>query len=520
MLSFVLRTSGSAKLQSDRILLCPVFCTIMTKGRITMKYRRNWFSLLLALAMAGSLAGCGSEKEELSSETETTAAVQEDEEDEASPEDYLKETDDPEDDKPIDLEEIVVGTQETKTSETAKTSETSQTTGAQTAAQTASATSQTATAAGSQQQDAPAETEAPAADTGSNTASSAAQPAATQPATTQAPTQAPTEAPTEPPTEAPTEPPTEIATEPIDPEDVVMALIDLNTMTIEGSGAAVNGNVISITETGTYIVSGYLPDGMIEVNTTMKVKLKLNGADITNSTGPAVMVTDAKRLTMTLIEGTVNSLTGGSVANDGAICTNDTLEIKGAGTLYVNGTVEHGISSDDDIVVKNGDIYVNAVKTGMMANDDITVSGGTLHVTGGTNGMKSKGTMHIAGGTLWVTGGPKETKSGLYSATSFTVTGGYIYVIGCDATAPDAATSTQNALAVKFVPSLAGGSSACVSSGGAVLFDAYSDMAYNTVFICSPDIWDGMEFNVSANGADCGVFNTAGMMTTVTAATS
>ncbi|MBQ8012683.1 MAG: carbohydrate-binding domain-containing protein, partial [Oscillospiraceae bacterium] len=268
---------------------------------------------------------------------------------------------------------------------------------------------------------------------------------------------------------------------------------------------------------GTYIVSGYLGYGMIEVSTTEKVKLKLNGVDITNSTGPAVLVSDAKRLTMTLIEGTVNSLTGGSAAHDGAIFSNDTLEIKGAGTLYVNGTVEHGISSDDDIVVKNGDIYVNAVKTGMMANDDITVSGGTLHVTGGTNGMKSKGTMHIAGGSLWVTGGPKETKSGLYSATTFTVTGGYIYVIGCDASAPDAATSTQCALAVKFVPSLAGGSSACISSGGVALFDAYSDMAYNTVFICSPDIWDGMEFNVSANGVDYGVFNTAGMMTNVTA---
>ncbi len=472
-----------------------------------MDYRKKYLSLFLVLALCGGLAGCGGKQEEVSGDVQTTAAVQ-DEEDEASPEDYLKETDDPDDDKPIDLDKVVIGTQETKnTTVPVQSTETVKVTG----------TSADTTAAQSDAQ----ETQAPSASQtnaqNSTDAPQQSQSAGTLPQqATQPPTQAATQAPTQPPTQPPTEPPTEAPTELVDPEDVVMAVIDLNTMGIDGMGASVNGNVITITETGTYIVSGYLADGMIEVNTTQKIKLKLNGADITNSAGPAVMVTDAKRLTMTLIEGTVNSLTGGSAVNDGAICTNDTLEIKGAGTLYVNGTVEHGISSDDDIVIKNGDIHVNAVKTGVMANDDITVSGGTLHVVGGTNGMKSKGTMHIAGGTLWVTGGPKETKSGLYSATSFTVTGGDIYVVGCDATAPDPATSTQHAIAVKYVPSLAGGSTASISSGGVSLFDAYSDMAYNTIFVCTPDIWDGMEFQVTANGADCGLYTTAGMMTSVT----
>ncbi len=471
-----------------------------------MDYRKMYLSLFLVLALCSGLAGCGSAQEETLSQ-ETTTTVQE--EDDANPEDYLNETDDPDDDKPINPDEIVLGGQET--TQTAKSTTAAATTGAATTAQSGTQAGTTAAATDAQEQTEaatqPQSTQEAAQKPASSTAKSAAQ-------TTKATTQT-TKATTQPATQPTTEPPTEPPTQPVDPEDVVMAMIDLSSMGIEGAGAAVNGNVISITQAGTYIVGGVLSDGMIEVNTTEKVKLKLNGADITNSTGPAVLVTDAKRLTMTLIEGTVNSLTGGSEVEEGAIFTNDTLEIKGAGTLYVNGTARHGISSDDDIVIKNGDIYVNALKTGIMANDDITVSGGTLHVTGGTNGMKSKGTMHIAGGTLWVTGGPKETKSGLYSETTFTVTGGYIYVIGCDATAPDPSTSTQNALAAKFVPSLAGGSTASISSGGAVLFDAYSDMAYNTVFVCTPDIWDGMEFQVTANGADCGVYTTAGMMTAV-----
>lgn len=480
------------------------YCPILHERMNAMKHMRYLLCLLLTMAMAGSLAGCGSEKEEIS-ETEAPVSSQE-EEDDAEPEDYLKESDDPDDDKPINLEEVVIGTQQT----TSAASETT-TTSASAAATETQMTSAAQTAVTTLRQDAP-QTKAPTQ--AQNTAPATEKP--TQ-AATQPPTQAPTNAPTNPPTEAPTEPPTQAPTEPIDPEDVVMAVIDLNTMSIDGSGASVNGNVISITDTGTYIVSGNLPDGMIEVNTTLKVKLKLNGVSITNSAGPALLVNDAKRLTLTLIEGTTNYMTGGSAANDGAIFTNDTLEIKGAGAFHVNGTVEHGISSDDDIVIKNGDIHVNAVKTGMMANDDITVSGGTLHVVGGTNGMKSKGTMHIAGGTLWVNGGPKETKSGIYSQSVFTVTGGSIYVIGCDATPPDAGTSTQRSVVVKFVPSLAGGSASCISSGGMSLFDAYSDMAYNTLFVCTPDIGDGMEFAVSANGAELGVYTTSGMVTAVTA---
>ncbi len=462
-----------------------------------MKYRSKWLCLLLALAMTGSMAGCGGQAEEIGSETETTAAA-EDKEDDASPEDYLKETEDPDDDNAINLEEIVIGTQMAETTSAAKTTEAS-----------ASGTDATEIAKAGETTAAPKSTGAV-----QTNAQTAAQNVSTQAQQTQPATQASTT--TQAATEAPTEPPTEAPTEPIDPEDVVMAVIDLSGMSVDGSGAAFNGNVLSITQVGTYIISGTLGEGMIEVNTTEKVKLKMNGASVTNSAGPALQITNAKRLTMTLIEGTANYFTGGDEINGGAIFSNDTLEIKGAGALHVTGTVRHGIASDDDIVIKNGDIHINAVKTGMMANDDITISGGTFHVVGNTNGMKSKGTMHIAGGNLWITGGPKETKSGLYSETTFTVTGGNIYVIGCDASAPDAATSTQRAIAVKFVPSLAGGSWSNISSGGVPLFDAYSDMAYNTIFVCTPNIGDGMEFAVAANGVDYGVHTTTGTMTFVT----
>lgn len=301
-------------------------------------------------------------------------------------------------------------------------------------------------------------------------------------------------------------------------ENVVSGVIDLSSGKFEGEGIAVNGSTIVITGEGTYVLSGSRT-GMVEVNSTKKVKLKLNGVNISNPSGPAILCTDAKKLTITLIEGTVNTLTdGANTAYDGALCSNDTLEIKGAGTLNVNANNEHGIASDDDLIIKNGTITVNAKKTGLMANDDITISGGTLRVTGATNGIKSKGTLHISGGTILSIGGPKETKSALYSAGVFTLTGGRIYAIGCGASEPDRGSSTQSAISVKYVPSMAAGSTAVLHCGGVQLMREASPYAFNTIFVSTPDIRDGQAFSVYANDVEYGSgFVTSGLLTSVTA---
>lgn len=470
-----------------------------------MKFVRSWMCLLAVLGIMGSLAACGTQKETGSENDSNLSSVVGNDDAE---EDRLEEDTAIGDDAPIVEDDLVIRGQESAPAES-KTDSAESTDSKE--AVTSSAPDNTSSVNAQDSQDAVESKADPVQNNNSSTADTPAQnsSAPAQQTSSAAPTSSVQEsAPAqEPATEAPTE-----------AQNVVSGVINLdNGISYEGEGISVNGNVVTITGEGDYVVSGNLPEGMIEVNTTLKVKLKLNGVNISNSAGPAIQVTDAKRLTITLIEGTSNTLSGGSVAYDGAIFTNDTLEIKGAGALYVNGTVEHGISSDDDIVVKNGDIHVNAVKTGMMANDDITVSGGAVHVVGGTNGIKSKGTLNITGGSVWTTGGPKDTKSALYSVGSFTLTGGSVYAVGCGATLPEPTFSTQCAVAVTFSPSLAAGSTASVSANGVSLFDASSANAYNTVFISTPDMYDGMPFTVYANGTELGAYTTSGLVTSVTA---
>ncbi len=270
---------------------------------------------------------------------------------------------------------------------------------------------------------------------------------------------------------------------------------------ISGSNVTANGSGITITGGGDYLISGSVSDGMIEVNTTEKVKIYMNGVTITNSAGPAIQVTDAKRFIMVLMEGTTTRLTdgGSSTVYDGALFSNDTIEIKGKGSLEITSNNAHGISSDDDIVIENGSITINSKKTGLMANDDITINGGNLNIKSGTNGMKSKGTMNINGGYSVITGGTKEEKSAVYAAGALNYTGGYLYAAGNAMTAPTSSVSPY--AVVGYTGGCTAGSNVIFKINGSQVVSFTPNNAFRCVMILSPDLTAGSTLRVSVAGA-------------------
>ncbi len=458
--------------------------------------------LMTALALMASAAACGN-----STETIGPTAPSED-----SQEDFwMSDTDDgASDDGPINMEELVVQDPVSEDSAQDSVEENAENSAADSAQDSEDSSTQSESSA------AESKTDSSQADNSSKTESTSSSKTEQESSKSEesASTSSAAESVAE--TAAPTEAPTEAATE--DAENVVAGIVQLNgsSATCEGSGVTVEGNKVYITGEGTYVIAGTLNDGYIEVNTKLKVKLKLNGVDITNSSGPAIMITDAKRLTITLIEGTTNNLEDGtSTVYDGALFSNDTIEIKGAGTLNITGNNAHGIASDDDIVINNGNININAAKSGMMANDDISVSGGKLNIVGGTNGMKSKGTLHISGGEIWTVGGPVDTKSALHSETTFHLTGGRVYAFGCGVSEPTAEYSTQNAVMVKLTPSLTAGNTFSMMLGGTKLCERAPEYAYNTVFISTPELTDGTSCTVSVNGNELGSVTVSGLYTAV-----
>lgn len=223
---------------------------------------------------------------------------------------------------------------------------------------------------------------------------------------------------------------------PVDPEDAWkenVGKISLgSTITCTGKGVAVSGTTVNITAGGDFEVVGTLSNGMIYVNTTEKVKLRLNGCSITNLSGPAIYFQSVDKGLITIVEGTTNNLIDAktySTANSEAkavISSNDDLEIKGAGTLNITGNYKHGIAGDDDIKIENGNINIkSAPSDGIHCNNTIEITGGTLNVTATSDCIDTDGDIIIENGALMLSAGD----DGIHSELDLTFNGGTTTVL-------------------------------------------------------------------------------------------
>jgi hypothetical protein len=238
--------------------------------------------------------------------------------------------------------------------------------------------------------------------------------------------------------------------------DMSYIILDGDSITLDGTGAAVQGNVITITSAGSYSVSGTLNDGQIRVNTedSAMVKLVLNGADITCLTSAPIYVVNADKTVVTLAEGTENYIIDGNsyifedAASDdpnAAIFSKDDLTINGGGSLTVKANYNNGIASKDDLKITGGSITVNAVNDGIKGRDCIGIKGGTITVRAGGDGMQSnndedpeKGFVFIEGGTFNILAG----EDGIQAETGILITGGdFTIVTGGGSTASTADTA-------------------------------------------------------------------------------
>ena len=184
---------------------------------------------------------------------------------------------------------------------------------------------------------------------------------------------------------------------------------------IDGEGATAEGETVTISQAGTYILSGTATNGRIIVSAdkTAEIKLIFNGVDITCADNAPLLVSEAKKVYIVLEDGTENVLTdsasyslGEDDSNtDGAIFSKADLTINGSGTLTVNANYKHGIVSKDDLVITDGNINVTSASTAMEGKDSIKISGGKFNISAGTNGIKSTNTEASDKGFISVTGG-------------------------------------------------------------------------------------------------------------------
>ena len=201
--------------------------------------------------------------------------------------------------------------------------------------------------------------------------------------------------------------------------------IDLSNPTAT-DGVTVSDGVITITKAGNYKLTGtYEGQIKVEAADSDMVRLILDNATITNSTGAAINVVEADEVVIYTASGTTNTVSDGSSYSDtasgspdAAIYSKSDLTLAGEGTLKVEGKYEEGIHTSDGLVIASGALEVNAANTGIKGKDYVDILDGTITVTATKDGIKAtndtdgnRGWVRLSGGTVNISAGDDGFKA-------------------------------------------------------------------------------------------------------------
>lgn len=191
-----------------------------------------------------------------------------------------------------------------------------------------------------------------------------------------------------------------------------------NTASCDSDAVRISGGTVTITDEGTYVLSGKLDDGMIVVNAdkTNKVQLVLNGVSISSADCAPIYIYQADKVFLTLAENTENSLSNGGTFTaiddnniDAVIFSKEDLTLNGNGSLTVTSPAGHGIVSKDELKITGGNYSITAAFHGLSGKDNLCIAGGIIDITAGKDGMKAQheedsnlGLVYIGNGTFAV----------------------------------------------------------------------------------------------------------------------
>ena len=302
---------------------------------------------------------------------------------------------------------------------------------------------------------------------------------------------------------------------------------------------AAEHTLITITEPGTYAVTGSISKGQLAIDLgeeavtdpNARVTLFLNGVDITCEIAPAVIFynvyecgdssLDTKGVVDTsdaganvvIVDGTENNINGSYVAKifkdggeekklakfDAAFYSKRSINVSAEdeGTGVLNITAENeGLDSELHLTINGGNINITTQNDGINTNEDgisvTTVNGGNITINAGLgdegDGIDSNGYLTINGGTITATAKNESGDGGIDADMGITINGGTVVAFGGRNDDVEAS-STQNYMQFTFSETCGAGSKVTLKDeDGSVLVEAICGRNFNNLTISSPDL--------------------------------
>lgn len=221
-------------------------------------------------------------------------------------------------------------------------------------------------------------------------------------------------------------------------EDSYSIVFDGAVISAAGN-VSVDGTTATITSAGTYEISGTLDNGQLIVETSGNVILILNNASIHCSTSSPIYIKEAGQVTITLADGSSNSISDGAeyvlaaavTEPDAALYSKSDMVINGSGTLTVTANYNDGITSKDTLLIESGTIHVAAINHGIKGKDYLIIDDGVISVNAGGDGIKSTNDTEVALGYLTINGGELTivaADEGISAIGDVTIADGTIFI--------------------------------------------------------------------------------------------
>lgn len=145
----------------------------------------------------------------------------------------------------------------------------------------------------------------------------------------------------------------------------------------------------TIKAAGDYVLSGTYAKGVTVKKDVGEVHIFLNNATITCDGDSALAVKKGNTVTITVVDGTTNSIES-TASDSNGIKSNGDLAINGKGTLNVVSTTKNGIKVDGALIITDATINVTAVNHAISAYN-VNAKDCTLNVTTNNNGEAKDG---------------------------------------------------------------------------------------------------------------------------------
>ena len=194
------------------------------------------------------------------------------------------------------------------------------------------------------------------------------------------------------------------------------AIIQLNgdSATCSSNAVQISGSTITITDEGTYILSGTLDNGIIIVNSekTDKTQLVLNGVTIHNETSAPIYILQSDKVFITLAKDTVNTLSnGGSFTAidenniDSVIFSKEDITLNGTGSLTITSPAGHGIVSKDELTITSGTYTISSSSHGLTGKDNVCIANAIINITSGKDGIHAENEDDTSFGFVYIESG-------------------------------------------------------------------------------------------------------------------